>query len=81
MAIRVGDIRRFVVLKKEHFKTVQRKKSSVNCEHHLRERSRLSFALKFSRSEAIFGVLSLYCLINLKIKQFNLCNKSVTIVK
>ena len=26
MAIRVGDIRRFVVLKKEHFKTVQRKK-------------------------------------------------------
>lgn len=81
MAIRVGDIRRFVVLKKEHFKTVQRKKSEVNCEHHMRERSRLFFALKISRSEAIFSVLSLYCLTNLKIKQFNLSNKTITIVK
>ena len=36
----------------------------------MRERSRLSFALKFDRSEAIFDVLSLYCLTYLKIKQF-----------
>ena len=43
------------MLKKEHFKTKQRKKSYVNCEHHMRDRSRLSFALKFDRSEAIFG--------------------------
>lgn len=69
------------MLKKEHFKTVQRKKSYVNCEHHMRDSSRLSFALKFDRSEAIFGFLSLYCLTNLKIKQFNLSNKTITIVK
>ena len=69
------------MLKKEHFKTVQRKQSYVNCEHHMRERSRLSFALKFDRSDAIFGVLSLYFSTNLKIKQFNLSNKTITIVK
>lgn len=69
------------MLKKEHFKTVQRKKSYVNCEHHMRERSRLSFALKFDRSDAIFGVLSLYFSTNLKIKQFNLSNKTIIIVK
>lgn len=69
------------MLKKEHFKTVQRKKSYVNCEYHMRERSRLSFALKFDRSDAIFGVLSLYFSTNLKIKQFNLSNKTIIIVK
>ena len=47
----------------------------------MKDRSRLSFALKFDRSEAIFGFLSLYFLTNLKIKQFNLSNKTITIVK
>ena len=47
----------------------------------MRERSRLSFALKSDRSEAMFRVLSLYCLTNLKIKQFNLCKKTITIGK
>ena len=55
MAIRVGDIRRFVVLKKGPFKTVQEFR---NYDRHMRERSRLSFALKSDRSEAMFHVLA-----------------------